>query len=154
MEAGKSCDCYSLFPGHAGEQADAESTYTQSRLGGSVVTWVRLPKHQWPPEWEGIVDPVCPLVLALYGHPDAGGYWEKHCEQHLVSVGFNPIPTWKSCCFHADLNLFLIVYVDDFKMAGPKDNLAKGWDLIRRGIKMDDPAPMGHFLGCTDEECS
>jgi hypothetical protein len=76
MEAGKSCDCYSLFPGLAGEQADAESAYTQSRLGGSVVTWVQLPRHQWPPEWEGITDPVCPLVLAVYGHPEAGGYSE------------------------------------------------------------------------------
>jgi hypothetical protein len=154
MEAGKSCDCYSLFPGHAVEQADAESAYTQSRLGGSVVTWVRLPMHQWPPEWEGITDPVSPLVLALYGHPDAGGYWERHCEQHLVSVGFAPIPTWKSCFFHAVLKLFLLVYVDDFKMAGPKESLADGWNLIRRVIKMDDPAPMGHCLVCTHEEGS
>ena len=31
----------------------------------------------------GLHDPVCRLVLSLYGHPDAGGYWEKHCDQVL-----------------------------------------------------------------------
>ena len=45
-----------------------------------------------------------------------------------------------------------MVYVDDFKRAGPKHNLAKGWDLIRSAeganIKIDDPAPMGLCLGC------
>ena len=34
---------------------------------------------------------LCPLILSLYGHPDAGGYWEKHCETHLGKVGFTPI---------------------------------------------------------------
>jgi hypothetical protein len=56
--------------------------------------------------------------------------------------------------FHPLLKLFLIAYVDEFKMAGPTGNLAKGWELIRQGIKMDDPVPMGHFLGCTREEGS
>ena len=31
----------------------------------------------WPKEWEAMQDPVCPLLLALYGHPDAGG-WVGH----------------------------------------------------------------------------
>ena len=42
----------------------------------------------------------------------------------------------------------LIVYVDDFKMAGPKDNLAKGWKLISQEIKLDEPMPLTRYLGC------
>ena len=71
--------------------------------------------------------PVCALLLALYGHPDAGGYWKKHCEEHLLSVGFTAVgKEWSSCFGHSELLLFLIVHVDDFKMSGPTANLAKG----------------------------
>jgi hypothetical protein len=48
--------------------------------------------------------------------------------------------------------LFLIVYVDDFKMSGLAEHMAQGWSLIREGIKIDDPTPMEHFLGCTHKE--
>ena len=77
MEASKSADMYGLLQGHCCEQADAESAYTQCKLGG-VKTWVRLPYEQWPQEWKdaGYHDPVCPLILPLYGHPDSGGYWD------------------------------------------------------------------------------
>jgi hypothetical protein len=46
------------------------------------------------------------------------------------------------------------VYVDDFKMAGPVENLPKAWNLIRETgptpIKMDEPALLkdSKFLGC------
>ena len=28
------------------------------------------PRNRWPKEWKGMKDPVCPLRLASYGHPD------------------------------------------------------------------------------------
>ncbi len=31
--------------------------------------------------------------------------------------------------YHAKLNLLLVVYVDDLKLAGPEANLSKGWTL-------------------------
>ena len=41
------------------------------------------------------------------------------------------------------------MYVDDFKMSGPKDGLKESWAAMRhQGLKMDDPAPAGHYLGC------
>ncbi len=154
MEAIKSCDFYSLLPGHIGQQSDAESAYTQSKLSSFVKTWVRIPRHEWPADgsWNGIVDPVCPLILALYGHPDAGGYWEQHCDLILRDCGFVAVSNWRSCCFHPLLKLSLIVYVDDFKMAGPADSMEKGWALLRPLIKMDEPTPFNHFLGCTHIE--
>ena len=152
MEAGNSCDFYGLLPGNRSEQSDAEQAYTQSLLRGTL-TWVILPRDRWPPEWAtlGLKNPVVPLYLALYGHPDAGGYWEAHCEKHLLSVGFAPISEWRSCFWHAALKLFLVVYVDDFKLSGPEGNLAKGWDLIQSGIATDAPHPMDLFLGCKHE---
>jgi hypothetical protein len=148
MQAAKACDAFGLLPGHVTEQCDAEAAYIQSKLAGDTPTWVRLPRDQWPKAWSGLRDPVCPLVLALYGHPDAGGYWEKHCESHLRSVGFEPVTEWRSCFFHPRLHLFLTVYVDDFKMSGPANVMSAGWALIRKHIRTETPTPVGKYLGC------
>ena len=43
----------------------------------------------------------------------------------------------------------LVVYVDDFKLAGPKENLAKGWALIRQGLDVDDQLPLTGALVVT-----
>ena len=93
------------------------------------------------------------LKKALYGHPDSGTFWEQHCDDHARAVGFAPVgPEWPSCYFHAELQLFLVVYVDDFKLSGPADKLALGWELIRRGITAEDPHPLDHYLGCLHEQ--
>ena len=143
MEASKACDVFGLLADHDVEQADAEQAYIQSKLGSDTPTWIRMPPERRPREWAHFRDPVCPLLLALYGHPDAGGYWEKHCNDNLVNVGFEPIPDWRSCYFHASMKLFLVVYVDDFKFAGPAHHLAKGWSLIREQVRMEPPTPLG-----------
>ena len=44
--------------------------------------------------------------------------------------------------------MFLIVYVDDFKMAGPVEHFDKLWKLILGLIEMDPPEPVNTFLGC------
>eukprot|EP00959_Pyramimonas_sp_CCMP1952_P304069 6363783-Pyramimonas_sp.AAC.1 len=33
-------------------------------------------------------NPVCPLFLSLYGHPDLGGCREQRCEGHVAAKGF------------------------------------------------------------------
>jgi hypothetical protein len=128
MGASKSCDFDSLLPGHRGQQSDAESAYMQSRLSSHVVAWVCIPRHQWPKDglWEGIVDLVCPSILALYGCPDTGGYWEKHCDTILRSCDFEAVANWTSCYFRPLLKLFMIVYVHDIKMSGPVESMKKG----------------------------
>ena len=94
-----------------------------------------------------------PLLRALYGHPDSGTMWEHHCDKHVKSVGFKPIgEEWQSCYFHPVLRLFLVVCVDGFRMAGPKDNLAKGWSLLRKGLDIEPPVPIGVYFGCSHEE--
>jgi len=147
MEAARAADAYGCIEGHDVQQCDAEQAYTQAELKGTN-TWVRLPRDQWPESWAGMKDPVCPLILALYGHPDSGGHWEVHCESRLKEKGYVPIPSWRSCFWHPRLRLFLVVYVDDFKLAGPTANLKEGWELIRSSIKTDEPHSLGIFLGC------
>ena len=101
-----------------------------------------------PESWAAYHEPECILTLALCGHPDAGGYWERRCEEHLTSIGFASVPDWRSTYWHPGLKLFLMVYVDDFKMAGPSDNFAKGWSLIRQKMKTDEPHAVTKCLRC------
>ena len=153
MEAGKILDVFGSQPGYVIQQADAKQAYTQALFQG-VATWVRLPRNRWPKEWRGMKDPVVPLKLALYGHPDSGGIWERHCETELKKVGFEAVLTdiWKSVFYHPTKKLMLVVYVDDFKLAGPKQNIKQGWDLISSVIDMDQPEAIGRYFGCMHKE--
>ena len=139
LEASRACDAFGCAPSNATQKSDAPAAYIQADLKGTPC-WVHLPPEAWPDDpvlrakFEKCRKPVVQLKKALYGHPDAGTFWEEHCDTHLRSVGYEPIgPEWPSCYFHYKLNLFLIIYVDDFKMSGPADNLSKGWDLITQG---------------------
>eukprot|EP00974_Lingulodinium_polyedra_P027358 2643747-Lingulodinium_polyedra.AAC.1 len=67
-------------------------------------TWVCLPEDQRRGKALKMHRPVCRLKKALYGHPDSGTFWEKKCDSHAKSVGFDPLgPEWPSCYFHAKL---------------------------------------------------
>ena len=153
MEAAKVIDVFGSQPGYSKQQADAKQAYTQALFKG-VETWVRLPRNRWPKEWQGFQDPVVPLLLALYGHPDSGGIWEKHCEDQLKTVGWTPVlpEIWQSIFYHAELDLLLVIYVDDFKLAGPANNLDKGWKTVESVIDMDPPEPFGRYFGCNHFE--
>ena len=71
-----------------------------------------------------------------------------HAEAHLKKIGFVAIDEWRSCFRHPKLDLLLIVYVDDFKMASPVKNMGHGWKSIHQGIQCGDPEPVNRFLGC------
>ena len=62
-------------------------------------------------------------------------------------------PSWPSCYRHPKLGLFLTIYVDDFKLAGPKKAHAEGWRLLRDSLSIEpekyaDDGPV-LYLGCT-----
>ena len=94
-------------------------------------------------------DLVCPLVLALYGHPDAGTCWEQHCDLTLKAAGFAPILGWSGCYRHTKLRAVLTVYVDDFKVAAHQNDIKEVWKLIRSAVLLEDPIPLKQYLGCT-----
>ena len=101
MQAGKAVDCYGCLPGHAVEQCDADQAYIQTELTGTE-TWIALPEEAWPAEWwnkDGspkYKHPVVKLLRALYGHPDAGTFWEEHVDRKLMTAGCKPIESWSS----------------------------------------------------------
>ena len=142
-------DMYACLPGHSSQQADAEQAYVQAELKGNT-TWVSIPPEAWPDEWtnKGWIRPVVILKYALYGHPDSGTFWEKHCDERLRKGGFRPLSGWPSCYFHDDLKLFLTVYVDDFKLAALKEHVSPLWKDLRQLIRMGDPEPPARYLGC------
>ena len=102
----KVVDAVAHLPGCIGEESDAMSAYTQMRiadaarlLGKDVFpeTWVSLPPNRRPAEWaeKGIVEPVVPLTLNLYGHPLAGLLWDKGSREKILQAGFAPIGRWE-----------------------------------------------------------
>ena len=84
MQASKTVDFWGCLPDHDIEQADAKQAYTQAKLSSPNETWVRLPREAWPKAWEGMRDPVCPLELALYGHPELGGFGSSIAKHILL----------------------------------------------------------------------
>eukprot|EP00435_Cladocopium_sp_Y103_P074253 s1156_g47.t1 len=104
MEAGKAFDAYGAMPANKTNQADGDGkqAYTQALMQG-IFTWIRLPRNRWPKEWIGVYkDPVVLLILALHGHPDSGGLWQRHCEKAFDAVGFHPLypECWPSMFWH------------------------------------------------------
>ena len=122
MGAGKAAACLGCAPGNDCEPADAEQAYVQANLKGNE-TWVALPPEAWPdgcfqapvrgsagsstdlsrvPKYHRLV---VLLNKALYGHPDAGTFWEQHCDKAVAKAGFEAINTWPSCFFNRALAL-------------------------------------------------
>ena len=161
MAAAKFMDAIARMPGNDGEDSDAVGAYTQVRLSEATKllgkedlvteTWISLPPHRRPKSWEGILDPVCPLELNLYGHPLAGLLWELHQEHILLKVGFEKVKSWECLYFHRARKLFLSAYVDDYKMAGKAENLKPMWELLRKeGLDLEPAVSLKSnvYLGC------
>ena len=139
------------------QQADAEQAYVQADMRGCE-TWVSLPSMdeclEAFPDWfkekiKGMDRPVIEMKKALYGHPKAGEYWEKHCDERLKSVGFEAVPECDSVYWYPGKDLLLTVYVDDLILSGPCKFIAEGWELIRKaGIVIEEPTKPGLYLVC------
>ena len=41
------------------------------------------------------------------------------------------------------------MYVDDFKFAAHEDDVNEAWKAIKSKVKLEDPAPLKLYLGCT-----
>ena len=151
FESSRWADMFGCLPGHNVQLADAIQAYIQAPLSG-VACWVELPDEAWPPQIERCKyrRPVVRLLRALYGHPDAGTMWEKHCDTAVKKLGFVPIgPNWPSMYHYGKLNLLLVVYVDDLKLAGPSGSLSQGWGMLRSLLNIEPETDLGMYLGCT-----
>lgn len=154
MEAAKFLDAFGCQPGFSKQEAEAAQAYIQALFTG-LPTWLSLPRNRWPAGWEEkYYRPMVPLILALYGHPDSGRIWEKHLNSSIATVGWEQIlpDVWQSIFYHAEFNCILVVYVDDFKMAGPTENLEKAWASIKSVVNIEDSAPFDRYFGCQHTE--
>ena len=93
IEASRFVDAYGLMTADDGtphiiEQADTEQAYTQAKLDTDVKTWVRVPPHLRKSWMEPGVTYVMPLIKALYGHPQAGVFWERRMHKAVLDCGF------------------------------------------------------------------
>ena len=81
----------------------------------------------------------CPTRYAssnwpLYGHPEAGTLWERHCKVRLGQTVFVHVDNWAGCFVHASRNVVLVVYVGDFEMTGDVNDLENTWGLIASAV--------------------
>ena len=58
-------------------------------------------------------------------------------------------PELPTTYFHAWL--YMVLYVDDFKLAGPTANLKTGWNLLWQGLTIEPEKNQALFLGCIQE---
>lgn len=143
---------YPCCPGHCCQPNDAAQAYVQAWLK-RVDTWIALPREAWPAHGlndEGTPNydqPVVLLLRALCGHPDAGTYWEQHCDDVVRKIGVLPIQTWPSCYYHPTWKLILSVYVDDFKLSGPDTYMEVSWIHLQQHLEMEEPVPAGLYVG-------
>ena len=150
FEASRWADFYGCLPGYSVKLADAIQAYIQAKLTGPPC-WVELPEDAWPDNvnFRKFRRPVVRLVKALYGHPDSGTMWEQHCDQKVRELDFIPVgEEWPSMYFHKKLKLLLVIYVDDLKLAGPEENLTKGWEMLRSKLNIEPETDLGLYLGC------
>ena len=139
---------YGLIGDHCISCADAVRAYIQSVLGSKIPTWVLIPRELWPSSWRGkYTKPMCLLVKSLYGHPESGGWWERHLAKALLTLGGQPVEGHPSVFFFPKLRLLLTVYVDDLMLSGPSKQHDPFWRSLRATIELEDPEPIGRFLG-------
>ena len=130
-------------------QSDCIRAYIQALMKGTE-TFIRLPRAWWPAGWEmKYRDPLCKLLRALYGHPDAGNHWADKIAEELKRLDFIVVDGWSSVYV---LNMgpshvaCFVLYVDDLVMFGS----ARVDEIIiklRVNISMDDPGDLKKYLG-------
>ena len=152
LEAARYCDFVACLPGNGVDGRDVEQAYLQADMKGAK-TYIQLPKEMWTPEMHQMKCPVVLLEKALYGHKNSGAYWQDFYDKQCKNAGLLPFSeNWPCVYWNSGLELMLIVYVDDMKMAGPKKNMAKAWEDLGKGIHLVKPAGdtdgVHNFLGC------
>ena len=138
---------------------DAETAYLQALIDTPTRTpsFVELPREWWPDSWfhDGsarmrpkYVRPHCHLLRAVYGHPDAGAFWEATLTAIMQQQGWTTVPGSGSVFLHQPSHAICVVYVDDMLLlARPKD-AGKLWRALESKVHFKDPEqPLTRYLG-------
>ncbi len=57
------------------------------------------------------------------------------------------VENWRNLWWNATEKVLMVVYVDDFEMAGEPGNCTRCWDMLADGIEFDSTTPLDRFLG-------
>ena len=140
---------YTAVKGSQLFQSDCVKAYVQALMSGTP-TYIRLPKAWWPAHWVGkFRDPLCKLLRALYGHPDAGNLWADKIGDELKRLQFVEPEGWTATyVLNADDShvAVFVLYVDDLVMYGT-GRVLEIVEKVRKNIKMDDPTDLKKYLG-------
>ena len=66
------------------------------------------------------------------------------------------VPSWECLFVHRKQGLFLSVYVDDFKMAGRKENMDYMLKKLMKNVDLDEPTSFldNVYLGCNQRDAN
>ena len=67
-----------------------------------------MPKELQPAHFAAFRRPVVLLVMSLYGHPDAGGYWQLHRFKVITDLDFVEIEGWPSLFWNPETRVLII----------------------------------------------
>ena len=141
------CLAYGSLPGNQSSAADAVKAYVQALLKSKYQTWIELPPELRPAWWrECFARPVVLLLRALYGHPDAGGLWEKHLKGVLRNMGGEELPEYPGNFWFPESKLLLSTYVDDLTLSGPQGEHQPFWDALCKVVDVEPPEPVYRIL--------
>ena len=138
---------YGCLKGHSVTAADAVKAYVQSDLNAKHPTFIEIPRHLCPAKWAHLRKPCFRLKKALYGHPEAGGHWERHLTKIVLQLGGKPVPAHPSCFWFPQTGLLLVVYVDDLLLAGPTHEQDGFWQALRKQVDTEPPEDLDRYLG-------
>ena len=138
---------YGCARGNKTTVADAIKVYIQSDLKNVHETWIEFPYELIPPEWKGIKRPCCRFFKALYGHPEAGGHWERHLRGVVKRMGGVVVESHPSCYYFEHSRLILTIYVDDLMLSGPCEGHAPFWKRLSADVKIEEPEDLERYLG-------
>lgn len=153
LEEGRAVDAWSVLHGYALESVDFECGYLQCA---------------WPPEWpmhylvipnellhflpeshrpKNIKNPIFPMYRTLYGHPASGHVFVNEVQDFLESKGWTVIGRAGSRTLMKRGETLLVLYVDDCKAAGPRDQLDQLWTELRSRFVFEPEQATTAFLG-------
>ena len=103
---------------------------------------IRLPRHNGQnhgPVWKiqsFLLSEICTVIL-WQDYYVKGNLRKSYCS----TVG-RRFPNWECLFVHHQKGLFLSVYVNDFKLAGKKQNIDPMWKVHNKEVDLGEPASL------------
>eukprot|EP00435_Cladocopium_sp_Y103_P071759 s497_g38.t1 len=140
---------FGMLAGHAISTADCTRAFLQALLLMDEETYVVLPRELWLPSWFGkFHQPTVRLRKALYGHPLASAFWDRHLRHVLIDkLGLVCVEGHPSVFRCPRTNLLVVVYVDDVLVSGPEKEHDQFWASLRQHVEIDEVESLNQFIG-------